>query len=200
MPYQYTEQGLALQDEVKTFMDDHIYPNEAEYYEQLEEGPTHGYPPILDKLKAAAKERGLWNLFLPHLAPDAPGTKLSNLDYSPISEQLGKVTFSSEVLNCQAPDTGNMEILNLYGSETVKRDWLAPLLEGEMRSAFSMTEPEVASSDATNIGLRIERVRRPLRPQRQEVVQLGRAGRPLQGPDRDGQDRPFAPPATASSR
>ena len=157
MPYQYTEQGLALQDEVKTFMDDHIYPNEAEYYEQLEEGPTHGYPPILDKLKAAAKERGLWNLFLPHLAPDAPGTKLSNLDYSPISEQLGKVTFSSEVLNCQAPDTGNMEILNLYGSETVKRDWLAPLLEGEMRSAFSMTEPEVASSDATNIGLRIER-------------------------------------------
>ena len=87
-------------------MDDHIYPNEAEYYEQLEEGPPHGYPPILDKLKAAAKERGLWNLFLPHLAPDAPGTKLSNLDYSPISEQLGKVTFSSEVLNCQAPDTG----------------------------------------------------------------------------------------------
>ena len=91
MPYQFTEQGLALQDEVKTFMDDHIYPNEAEYYEQLEEGPPHGYPPILDKLKAAAKERGLWNLFLPHLAPDAPGTKLSNLDYSPISEQLGKV-------------------------------------------------------------------------------------------------------------
>jgi acyl-CoA dehydrogenase len=157
MPYQFTERGLAMQDEVKSFMDDHIYPNEAEYHEQLEEVAPHGYPLILDKLKAAAKERGLWNLFLPHLSPDAPGTKLSNLDYSPISEQLGKVTFSSEVLNCQAPDTGNMEILNLYGSENVKRDWLAPLLEGEIRSAFSMTEPDVASSDATNIGLRIER-------------------------------------------
>jgi acyl-CoA dehydrogenase len=157
MPYQFTEQGLAMQDDVKAFMADHIYPNEAEYYAELDEiGPT-GYPPILDKLKAAAKERGLWNLFLPHLSPDAPGTKLTNLDYAPVSEQLGKVTFAPEVLNCNAPDTGNMEILNLYGSDTVKRDWLAPLLEGEIRSAFSMTEPNVASSDATNIGLRIER-------------------------------------------
>jgi acyl-CoA dehydrogenase len=157
MPYQFTDQGLALQDEVKRFLDDHIYPNEAEYYEQLEEVAPHGYPPILDKLKAAAKERGLWNMFLPHLSADAPGTKLSNLDYSPISEQLGKVPFASEALNCAAPDTGNMEILNLYGSERVKRDWLAPLLEGEIRSAFSMTEPDAASSDATNISLRIER-------------------------------------------
>ena len=158
MPYEFTEQGIALQGEVKRFMDDHIYPNEAEYEEQYEEvAPHHGYPPILDKLKAAARERGLWNLFIPHLSPDAPGTKLSNLDYAPISEQLGKVPFASEALNCQAPDTGNMEILNLYGSERVKREWLAPLLEGEIRSAFSMTEPDVASSDATNIGLRIER-------------------------------------------
>jgi acyl-CoA dehydrogenase len=138
-------------------MDDHIYPNEAEYHEQLEELGHDGRPAILEKLKAAARERGLWNLFLPHLAPDAPGTKLSNLDYAPISEELGKVGFASEALNCAAPDTGNMEILNMYGSETVKRDWLAPLLEGEIRSAFSMTEPAVASSDATNIGLRIER-------------------------------------------
>jgi acyl-CoA dehydrogenase len=157
MPYQFTERGLEVQAEVKQFMADHIYPNEAEYYEQAEEvGPT-GYPPILDKLKAAAKERGLWNLFLPHLSPDAPGTKLSNLDYAPISEELGKVGFASEVLNCNAPDTGNMEILNLYGSDRVKQEYLAPLLEGEIRSAFSMTEPDVASSDATNIGLRIER-------------------------------------------
>ncbi|MBD0324446.1 MAG: acyl-CoA dehydrogenase family protein, partial [Aldersonia sp.] len=108
-------------------------------------------------LKAAARERGMWNLFIPHLAPGAPGTKLSNLDYAPVSEQLGKVGFASEVLNSSAPDTGNMEILNLYGSERIKREYLAPLLEGEIRSAFSMTEPEVASSDATNIGLRIER-------------------------------------------
>jgi acyl-CoA dehydrogenase len=138
-------------------MDDHVYPNEAEYYSELEEVGHNGYPPILDKLKAAAKERGLWNLFLPHLAPDASGTKLSNLDYAPVSEQLGRVQFAPEVLNCAAPDTGNMEILNLYGSETVKGNWLTPLLEGEIRSAFSMTEPDVASSDATNIGLRIER-------------------------------------------
>ena len=157
MPYQFTPQGEQLLADVKSYMDDHIYPNEAEYYEQYESLGHDGVPPILEKLKAAARERGLWNLFLPHLAPDAPGTKLSNLDYSPISEELGKVGFASEALNCAAPDTGNMEILNAYGSETVKRDWLAPLLEGEIRSAFSMTEPHVASSDATNIGLRIER-------------------------------------------
>jgi acyl-CoA dehydrogenase len=157
MPYQFTPQGEQLLAEVQSFMHDHIYPNEAEYHEQNETLGHEDNPPILEKLKAAARERGLWNLFLPHLAPDAPGTKLSNLDYSPISEELGKVTFASEALNCAAPDTGNMEILNAYGSETVKRDWLAPLLEGEIRSAFSMTEPHVASSDATNIGLRIER-------------------------------------------
>ncbi len=157
MPYAFTERGLEMQAQVRQFMADHIYPNETEYAEQMAEVGTHGYPPILDKLKAAARERDLWNLFLPHLAPGAPGTKLSNLDYAPVSEELGKVGFASEVLNCNAPDTGNMEVLNLYGSETVKRDWLAPLLEGEVRSAFSMTEPDVASSDATNIGLRIER-------------------------------------------
>ena len=90
MPYAFTDAGIALQQEVQQFLDDHIYPNEREYHEQVHEvGPT-GYPPIMDKLKAAARERGLWNLFLPHLAPDAPGTKLSNLDYAPISEQLGK--------------------------------------------------------------------------------------------------------------
>ena len=157
MPYQFTPEGEARLADVVAFMDEHIYPNEAEYEEQAHELGHDGDPPLLDKLKAAALERGLWNLFLPHLAPDSPGTKLSNLDYAPISEQLGKVTFASEVLNCSAPDTGNMEILNAYGSENVKRDWLAPLLEGEIRSAFSMTEPDVASSDATNIGLRITR-------------------------------------------
>ncbi len=157
MPYEFTAKGLATLEEVKSFMDDHIYPNEAEYRQQQQEIGKQETPPILDKLKAAARERGLWNLFLPHLSPDAPGTKLSNLDYAPISEQLGKVTFASEVLNCAAPDTGNMEILNLYGSDRIKQEFLAPLLEGEIRSAFSMTEPDVASSDATNIGLRIER-------------------------------------------
>ena len=155
MPYEYTDRGLATQHEVKRFMDDFIYPNEAEYNEELEQIGHDGCPPIMDKLKAASRERGLWNLFLPHLDPDAPGTKMSNLDYAPISEMLGKVTFASESLNCSAPDTGNMEILNLYASAPVKERWLSPLLEGEIRSAFSMTEPDVASSDATNIGLRI---------------------------------------------
>ena len=157
MPYDFTDKGRQMLDEVKRFMDDHIYPNEEEFHAQIEEVGPNGYAPIMDKLKAAARERGLWNLFIPHLDPNAPGTKLSNLDYAPISEQLGKVGFASEALNCAAPDTGNMEILNLYGSPAVKDRWLQPLLEGEIRSAFSMTEPEVASSDATNIALRIER-------------------------------------------
>lgn len=157
MPYEFSEQGQHLQKEVRRFLDDHIYPNEERYYtEAAEVGPT-GYPPIMDKLKAAARERGLWNLFLPELAAGAPGTKLSNLDYAPISEELGKVGFASEALNCSAPDTGNMEILNLYGSERIKQNWLAPLLEGEIRSAFCMTEPQSASSDATNVSLRIKR-------------------------------------------
>ena len=157
MPYEQTATGRQMLDDVLRFMDELIYPAEPTYYGQREEVGLLGYPPIMNDLKDAARSRGLWNLFLPHLAPDAPGTKLSNVDYAPISEHLGKVEFASEALNCAAPDTGNMEILNLYGSERVKRDWLSPLLEGEIRSAFSMTEPDVASSDATNIGLRIER-------------------------------------------
>src|SRR5674476_130106 len=157
MPYEFTKKGLEVQESVQQFMNYVIYPNEETYYEQLEQVGTHGYPPILDKLKAAALERGLWNLFLPHLNADNPGTPLSNLDYAPISEMLGRVGFASEVLNCNAPDTGNMEILHHFASDRVKAQWLAPLLAGEIRSAFSMTEPDVASSDATNIALSIER-------------------------------------------
>ena len=157
MPYQFTQQGLEVQESVRRFMEHVIYPNEETFYNQLAEVGTDGYPPIMDKLKAAALERGLWNLFLPHLKADHPGTPLSNLDYAPVSELLGRVGFASEALNCNAPDTGNMEILNLYGSDAVKAQWLAPLLAGEIRSAFSMTEPDVASSDATNLGLSIER-------------------------------------------
>ena len=131
----------------------------------------------MDKLKAAARERGLWNLFLPHLAPDAPGTKLSNLDYAPISEQLGKTTFASEVLNCSAPDTGNMEILNLYGSERVKQAWLAPLLEGEIRSAFShdRARRRVVGRHQHQPAHRARR--RRVRAQRHQVVQLRRRWR-----------------------
>ncbi len=157
MPYQFSDRGVEIHDAVRRFMDHVVYPAEETYYAQLEDVGADGYPPILDRLKSAALERGLWNLFLPHLRTDSPGTPLSNLDYAPVSELLGRVGFAPEVLNCNAPDTGNMEILSLYGSERVKEQWLEPLLAGEIRSAFSMTEPDVASSDATNIGLTIER-------------------------------------------
>ena len=155
VPYAFSERGLETQAAVHRFIEHVIVPNEQTFYDQLDELGIDGYPPILDRLKAQALERGLWNLFLPHLNADSPGTPLSNLDYAPISEELGRFSFASEAMNCNAPDTGNMEILNLYGSERVKAEWLAPLLAGEIRSAFSMTEPDVASSDATNIGLSI---------------------------------------------
>ncbi len=157
MPYEFSQQGLEMHEEVRRYMDSVILPNEQTYYDQLASVGPDGYPPVLDKLKAAALDRGLWNLFLPHLRPGIPGTPLSNLDYAPISEMLGRVSFASEALNCNAPDTGNMEILHLYGSDRVKAEWLEPLLAGEIRSAFSMTEPDIASSDATNIGLSIDR-------------------------------------------
>ncbi|MDE3203376.1 MAG: acyl-CoA dehydrogenase family protein [Acidobacteriota bacterium] len=156
MPYQFSDAGLDLQEQVRKFMDRFIYPNEERYFAELAESPD-GHPAVMGKLKAAAVERGLWNLFLPELEPHHPGTRLSNVDYAPISEMLGRVGFASEALNCSAPDTGNMEILHRYGTDAVKGRWLEPLLAGEIRSAFSMTEPDVASSDATNIGLRIER-------------------------------------------
>lgn len=158
MPYEFSQRGLEMHEEVRRYMESVIRPSEETYYSQLDAVGPDGYPPVLDKLKSAALDRGLWNLFLPHLRPGTPGTPLSNLDYAPISEMLGQVPFASEALNCNAPDTGNMEILHLYGSDRVKGEWLEPLLAGEIRSAFSMTEPDIASSDATNIGLTIERV------------------------------------------
>lgn len=157
MPYDFSPEGIALKERVVDFLDQHIYPNEETYLQQYHAGGDHSYPPILDELKAEAKKQGLWNLFLPHLREGDPGTKLTNLDYAPISEQLGKVGFSSEVLNCQAPDTGNMEILNHFATDRIREEWLKPLLNGDIRSAFAMTEPAVASSDATNIALRIVR-------------------------------------------
>jgi acyl-CoA dehydrogenase len=149
--------GASALESVKAFMDEVIYPSERVFEEELEQVGPNGYPPVLDKLKAAARDRGLWNLFLPGLSADSPGTRLSNLEYAPISEELGKTSFAPEVLNCAAPDTGNMEILNKYGSDDIRHTWLEPLLDGSIRSGFAMTEPDVASSDATNVGLRIER-------------------------------------------
>ncbi len=157
MPYEFSSKGLEVQDSVRQFMETVIYPSEESYLAQVAELGTDVYPPILDEMKTKALDRGLWNLFLPHMNSDNPGTLLSNLDYAPISEMLGRVDFASEVLNCNAPDTGNMEILHLFGSDRVKAMWLGPLLAGDIRSAFCMTEPDVASSDATNVELSITR-------------------------------------------
>ena len=140
-------------------MDQHVYPNEHRFHTEVDANRRAGDPwgvvPVVEELKALARARGLWNLFLPE-SPRAP-EGLSNLDYAPLCEIMGRVHWSGEVFNCSSPDTGNMEVFERYASEEVKRHWLDPLLRGEIRSAFAMTEPEVASSDAINISLRIER-------------------------------------------
>jgi acyl-CoA dehydrogenase len=138
------------------FMRDLVYPAEPVYREQMRAaGDPHFQPPVLEELKEQARARGLWNLFLPHKTEWTDG--LSNLDYAPLAEITGRSFIAPEVLNCSAPDTGNMELLTLFGTEEQKERWLRPLLDGTIRSAFLMTEPAVASSDATNITTRIER-------------------------------------------
>jgi len=149
--------SLKLQEELLEFMDRHVYPAEPVYAEQMAAaGDPHFHPPIIEVLKAEARQRGLWNLFLPHKTQWTEG--LSNLDYAPLAEITGRsIGLAPEALNCAAPDTGNMELLTIFGTAEQKEQWLQPLLEGEIRSAYAMTEPEVASSDATNIACRIER-------------------------------------------
>ena len=153
MDFQSSDKVRGLQERVGRFMDDHVYPLEDEYSEHVQEAGGWTTPPIMDKLKVKAREEGLWNLFL----PDDRGAGLNNLEYAPLAEIMGRIAWSSEVFNCSAPDTGNMEVLSRYGSDEQKEQWLEPLLNGEIRSCFSMTEPAVASSDATNIECRIER-------------------------------------------
>ncbi len=144
-----------LARKLQTFMDDHVYPNEAEYARQLDDGETRWRVlPIVEDLKERAKAEGLWNLFLPE---SALGAGLTNLEYAPLCEIMGRVPWAPEVFNCSAPDTGNMETLVRYADEAQKNQWLKPLLAGDIRSAFAMTEPDVASSDATNIQCRIAR-------------------------------------------
>jgi acyl-CoA dehydrogenase len=158
MDFEFSDRCKELRERLLAFMDEYIHPNESVYEEQLRElGNPHGHPPVMEELKEQARALGLWNLFLPHGAPDDSSPGLSNLDYAPLAEVMGRSHIASEACNCAAPDTGNMEVLTVFGSPEQKERWLMPLLEGEIRSAFVMTEPEVASSDATNIQLRIER-------------------------------------------
>jgi acyl-CoA dehydrogenase len=155
MDFAFDATTRDLQERVAAFMDEHIYPNEAVFEEQAETGPRWTTPPIMEELKLRAREAGLWNLFL---SRDERGAGLTNLQYAPLAELMGRSpNIAPEVFNCAAPDTGNMELLAMFGRPEQQDQWLNPLLSGEIRSAFCMTEPEVASSDANNIATRIER-------------------------------------------
>ncbi|MBI2554847.1 MAG: acyl-CoA dehydrogenase family protein [Candidatus Rokubacteria bacterium] len=155
MEFEYSKRTRMFMEQLTEFMDKHVYPNEKTFVDQLNAQPTRWQvPPIIEELKAKARERGLWNLFLPE---SEYGAGLTNLEYAPLCEIMGRSPIAPEVFNCSAPDTGNMEVLVRYGTEAQKKQWLAPLLEGKIRSAFAMTEPQVASSDATNIQASIVR-------------------------------------------
>ena len=153
--FEVSDRSQQLQADLLDFMDTHVYPAEAVYEEQMRaSGDPHFQPPIIDELKVEARSRGLWNLFHPH--PEwGPG--LTNLEYAPLAEIMGRSHIASEACNCSAPDTGNMEVFTLFGTEEHKEKWLKPLLDGTIRSAFAMTEPAVARSDAANIQMRMER-------------------------------------------
>ena len=155
MDFAYTEKVNTLIGRVTAFMEQYVYPNQQTYRDQIAaSSEPHHHAEILDELKAKAKAEGLWNLFLPD---KEFGAGLTNLEYAPLAEVMGRVGWASEVFNCAAPDTGNMEILAQFGTPAQKKAWLEPLLAGEIRSSFAMTEPDVASSDATNIQLSIKR-------------------------------------------
>ena len=143
-----SDRARELLDQVTAFMDEHVYPNEARFHEEIASGDRWQPVPVLEEAKAIARERGLWNLFLPE---SELGAGLGNYEYAHLCEQMGRSPMAPEAFNCSAPDTGNMEVLVRYGTDEHRREWLEPLLAGEIRSAFAMTEPAVASSDATNI-------------------------------------------------
>ena len=172
---------------IRAFMAEHIYPNERRYYQEAERLGPWAVHPVVEELKPLARAAGLWNLFLP--PHDADG--LTNLEYAPLCEIMGRSHLAPEVFNCSAPDTGNMETILRYGTDAQKEQWLKPLLAGEIRSSFAMTEPDVASSDATNIASSIVRAGDRLRHQRTQMVH-DRRNRPalqdhhLHGADRSG--------------
>lgn len=154
MIFEMSERAQDYHERLTTFMERHVYPNERAFYDWVDQGDRWQVPPMMEQLKVAARAAGLWNLFLPD---SEHGAGLSNFEYAPLCEVMGRVVFAPEIFNCGAPDTGNMEVLERYGSDDQKERWLKPLLAGEIRSCFAMTEPEVASSDATNIRSSITR-------------------------------------------
>src|SRR5262249_42793068 len=153
MLFEYSPRVKELRQRLLAFMDEHVYPSESAYQEQIQ-AERWRPPPVVEKLKGKARAAGLWNLFLPD---SAHGPGLTNLEYAPLCEIMGRSVMAPEVFNCSAPDTGNMEVLARYGTPEQKDRWLKPLLAGEIRSCFAMTEPAVASSDATNIESSIRR-------------------------------------------
>ncbi len=192
MDFNMSERQTEWLNRVRSFMNTHVRPAVPIYKKQDEEGPRWKVIPILEDLKKKARAEGLWNMFMPpnsHEDDEFRGAGLTNLEYAPLAEEMGHIGWASEVFNCSAPDTGNMEVFMRYASKEQKRKWLRPLMDGEIRSAFLMTEPAVASSDATNIETRIEARRQSLRHQRPQMVVVGRRRSPLQDRDPDGQDR-----------
>ncbi len=155
MDFAYTPKVEALRTQLRAFMDNNIVPRIRQWHDEVESGQFPAS--FMESLKAQARAQGLWNLFLPHLADDEPGTRLTNLEYAPLAEMMGRVSWASEVFNCNAPDTGNMELLHMFATPSQREQWLKPLLDGTVRSAFAMTESDVASSDATNITTSIRR-------------------------------------------
>ena len=155
MNFEHSPQAQALQQRMGEFMLSYVLPHNAAWHQSVQQGAYP--PPFLEDLKSLAREEGLWNLFLPGLHHDEPGTRLSNLDYAPLAETMGRLPWAAEVFNCSAPDTGNMELLHRFASPDQRALWLAPLMNGEMRSAFAMSEPDVASSDPTNLQTTVRR-------------------------------------------
>ena len=156
MDFEFSPKVQDLRERLLAFMDEHIYPNEQSFAQQVEDGDRWDSPEILESLKTQARKAGLWNLFLPKDYGEF-SAGLTTLEYAPLAEIMGRVLWASEVFNCSAPDTGNMEVLARYGNHEQQQQWLLPLLNGEIRSAFAMTEPDVASSDATNVQTSIQR-------------------------------------------
>ncbi len=156
MDFEYSPKVQQLRRKLLDFMDNYVVPNIPLWRQEVDSGHLH--PPCMEDLKELAKSEGLWNLFLPSLDADAPGQGLSNLEYAPLAEIMGRVHWAAEIFNCSAPDSGNIELLHMFGNDEQRRRWLAPLMDGSIRSCFAMSEPDVASSDATNIQISIRRV------------------------------------------